>query len=442
MASIAQRVARLKGEGGLVLSPAMVTQAAEASGHRWRDRLLDPATTLRLFMLQILHGNVACRAVRHLSGLRFSVTAYVNARHRLPLAMFTQLARALAGMAGAPDASAGLWHGHRVMLIDGTGLSMPDTPELQQHFGQPGRVQPGCGFPVMHVLWLFEAATGMIVDLVPNRWNTHDMADAAQLHPAMGQGDVLVGDRGFCSYAHIALLLSRGMHGVIRMHQRQIVDFRTNRRCRQQMPKARRKGRPTSVYERRLGRCDQVVRWVKPSSCPDWMDRADYAALPDQLSVRELRYTMPARAGFRTKRVTLVTTLLDAELYPKGELSELYQSRWQIEVNLRHVKQAMAMNVLRCKKVDGVLKELWMATLVYNVVRLSMLEAARRQGKPVDRMSFIDALDALRYRPPDAEPTDLITNPNRPGRHQPRCIKRPKDTYTYLTRPRETYSLC
>lgn len=446
MASIARRVAELKDGGSRVLTPAMVTAAAAAVGHRWRRRVLDPATTVALFTLQVLHGNVACRAVRHLAGMDFSVTAYANARMRLPVELFARLAWDLAWSARQAHEAFGRWRGHRVLLIDGSGLSMPDTPALQRAFGQPGRQLPGCprtpGFPVMHVVWLFDAASGLIVDLVHNRWNTHDLADASKLHPMLNEGDVLVGDRGFCSYAHLALLASQQLHAVLRVHQRTIVDFRNHRRSRQQLPKRRRAGRPTSRYVDKLGPRDQLVRWVKPNECPRWMDARHYAALPDELLVRELRYTPPKRRGYRSKQITLVTTLIDPRKYPKQELAELYHRRWQIEVNLRHLKQTMGMDVLRCQTVDGVLKELWMFMLVYNLVRLSMLDAAQRQGCDVDRISFIDALDAMRYRGRNAAGITLAVHPDRPGRHQPRRIKRPKDRYTYLTRPRDTYRLC
>jgi hypothetical protein len=445
MASIARRVTELKDDFQRVLTPAMVEAAAEAAGHRWRERVLGPTMTVALFMLQILHGNVACRAVRHLAGMDFTDTAYANARMRLPLDLFTRLAWMLTDATRQAHRALGRWHDHRVLLIDGSGLSMPDTPELQRRFGQPGRRKSNPrrpGFPVMHTRWLFDAATGLIVDLLHNRHDTHDMADAAKVHPMLEEGDVLVGDRGFCSYAHLALLARQGTHAVLRVHQRTIVDFRKNRKSQDQLPKARRRGRPTSRFVRKLGRHDQLVRWLKPAECPNWIDEQVYATLPDELLLRELRYTPPKRNGYRSKQITLVTTLTDADAYAKDDLAELYHSRWQIEINLRHLKQTMGMDVLRCKSVEGVLKELWMFMLVYNIVRSRMLNAADRQGCDVDRISFIDALDAMRYRGSADDDIVLIVHPLRPGRHQPRRIKRPKDRYTYLTRPRSTYRLC
>jgi hypothetical protein len=325
-----------------------------------------------------------------------------------------------------------------VLLIDGTGVSMPDAPGLQRAFGQPGNAKAGCGFPVMHVLWVFDAAAGLIADFVTARWNRHDLADASKLHALMRPGDVLVGDRAFGSYAHLALLLQGQMHAVFRAHQRTIVDFTPGRKSKKHKAKRRRKGVPGSRYLKRLGAFDQLVEYVRPRERPGWMSVDQYAQLPDTIVVRELRYTV-SRKGCRTHAVTLVTTLTDPDAYTRDALAELYQSRWRIETNLGYLKTTMKMDVLRCKTADGVMKELWAYVIVYNLVRLLMLEAARRRGVTPDRVSFIDALDVLRHRPPNGPVPILIVNPDRPGRHQPRVIKRRKDRYPAMTRPRHEY---
>ena len=182
---------------------------------------------------------------------------------------------------------------------------------------------------------------------------------------------------------------------------------------------------------------DQIVEYFKPREKPDWISAEEYDALPASITVRELQYRI-TRPGFRTRIVTLVTTLLDPRKYSKQELAKLYETRWRIETNLRHLKQTMHMDVLRCKTVEGVRKELWMYLIVYNQVRLFMLGTAERQGVPPDRISFIDALEALRQHGPTAAAMlKLVVNPHRPGRHEPRVIKRKKDRYTYMTRPRD-----
>jgi hypothetical protein len=158
--------------------------------------------------------------------------------------------------------------------------------------------------------------------------------------------------------------------------------------------------------------------------------------LPATVQVRELRYRTPQR-GHRTRVITLVTTLLDSEAYPANDLAELYLGRWQTEVNFRHLKTTMGMEVLHCKHVDGVLKELHMFAIAYNLVRLVMVEASRRQETPLDRISFVDALRWLRDVKPGTDLTELVVNPSRPDRVEPRVIKRRMKPYTVMTKPRD-----
>jgi len=261
------------------------------------------------------------------------------------------------------------------------------------------------------------------------------MAQVAQMHPELRKGDVLVGDRAFCSFAHFALLCRRKLHGVFRIHQRQLVDF-TPGRPYNEVGKKRRKGLPTSRWLRRLGVRDQLVEWFKPKDRPEWLTAEQYAALPASLVIRELRYRV-TQAGFRTQEVTLATTLLDAEVYPAEALAELYKTRWQVEINLRHLKETMGLDVLRCETKGGVLKELAVFALVYNLVRVVMCEAARRQGVAVERISFIDAWRWLSSAPPGSPLPELIVNPDRPNRVEPRVRKRRPKEYPLMKRPRD-----
>ncbi len=437
MASITWATRRVKDDVQVWINEPMVRQACAAAKHVWRDRVLPPWVTVRLFALQVLWGNVACRAVTHLSELAFTAQAYCRARMRLPIDVFGSIAASLTREARQSTHDFGRWKGHRVLHLDGTGLSMPDEQVLRDTYGQPTGQQPGCGFPVMHVLWLFDAATGLIIDFIADKCHTHDMAHAVKLHTLMEEDDVAVADCAFASFAHLALLLQEKRHGVFRVHQRQIVNFRPGRKSRGQSPKSKRKGTPTSRWIKKLGKQDQIVEYVKPKTRPTWMDPAAYQALPATIIVRELRYTIKQR-GLRTKQVTLVTTLLDEQIYSKAELAELYGARWQVETNLKHLKQTMGMDVLRSKTTLGVQKELWVYLIVYNQVRLFMIDAAQRQGVEADRISFIDALDALRHRGPHVAATITLTvHPKRPSRDQPRVIKRRKDRYSYMTKPRD-----
>jgi hypothetical protein len=178
------------------------------------------------------------------------------------------------------------------------------------------------------------------------------------------------------------------------------------------------------------------VEWIKPNDRPGWMTQADYDALPASITVRELRYHT-VTPGFRTRAVTLVTTLLEATEYPAEALAALYRRRWQVETNLRHLKTTLGLDVLRCQSVDGVLKEMWMFVLVYNLVRMVMLEAARRQGVQPDRISFIDAARWLAFAPPEQPLPALGMIPYRPDRIEPRVLKRRMKEFPLMKQPRE-----
>lgn len=400
--------------------------------YRWRDRQLDPWTTLHLFILQVCHHNTAMTHLPGLSGERFSGAAYCRARQRLGLEVIRRIVDAFARGIGRSD-PVSTWHGHRVMLIDGSGFSMPDTPELQSHFGQPGGQQPGCGFPVAHMLALIDATAGFLYDVIIAPLRTHEMAHAAQLHPRLVPGDIVVGDRGFCSYAHLALILQANLHGVLRVHQRQIVNFHPHRPCARD---SQGKGLPTSRWVRRLGKGDQLVAWPRPTSPPKWMTREAFQKLPEEILVREVRFRIHDRTR-RVREVTLVTTLLDPQRYPAAEIARLYRLRWQVEVDLRDLKMTLGMDVLKSRKVETVMKEAYVFTLVYNLVRLVAVKAARRQRVCPNRVSFIDALRWLQPPKPDAPLPELVINPMRPDRVEPRCRKRRPKQYPLMKEPRD-----
>lgn len=431
--NIAQIIRQFKADVAETLLPATIKEVCQSIGHEWRDRILTPVVTLHAFLLQVLHGNIACSGVSRLLGKTFSAAAYCDARMRLPVELFEQLLQRV-GEALAPEMnSEGRWRGHRTWIMDGSSFSMPDTPQLQQHFGQPGAQAVGCGFPVARMLCLFHAGLGFLQRVLASPLRTHDMAHAAIMHPEMEDGDILVGDRGFASFAHLALLSRQKLHGVFRCHQKQIVNFRPGRKhTTQRKPN---KGQPRSRWLRRLGHWDQLVEYTKLNVKPKWMSTEEYATLPEAIVVRELRYRV-LQKGRRTRVITLVTTLLDAHAYPVSELAALYERRWQVEVNLRHLKTTMGMEVLHSKTVAGVTKELYMFTLVYNLVRLIMLRAAQRQQAPVDRVSFVDALRWLRLAQPETALTALIVNPQRQYRFEPRVRKRRPKQYPLMTKPR------
>ena len=417
------------------LEPEAILSACRGAGHFWRKCILNPVAIVHWFVIQVAYGNTSLEHVARLSGGLFTGEAYCLARALLPLAVFQLVLYGLVKALVPITDAEGLWRGHRTLLIDGSAFSMPDTPELQKAFGQPGAQKPGCGFPVAKILALFHAGTGVLLKVMAMPLRSHEMASVGGIHPDLKPNDVAVADRGFCSFAHLAMLTKDGVFALFRMHQRQIVDFTPNRPHARPGEKRAAKGLPRSRWLRRLGVLDQLVEWFKPEDRPEWMTAEQYAALPETLIVRELRYHV-GRPGFRTRTVTLVTTLLDAALYPLDALAELYGVRWRVELNLRHLKTTMKMDVLKCKTVEGVLKELTVYAIVYNLVRMVMVEAARRQGVDVERISFVDALRWL----VDAKPGDglpkLVVNPDRPGRYEPRVRKRRPKQYPLMNKPR------
>jgi hypothetical protein len=248
----------------------------------------------------------------------------------------------------------------------------------------------------------------------------------------------LPGDRGFCSYAHLAILLNRNQHAVFRAHQRQIIDFTPGRpQAAPGKAKKRREVviRPHSRWVLSQGESDQVVIWSKPKSQPRWLPKDEYASLQEEVMLRELRYKIYT-PGYRVGEVTLVTTLLDASVYPAEALADLYFRRWQVEVYLRDLKITLKMDVLKCKTVDGVLKELAVFALVYNLVRSVACRAAKAQGVAADRVSVTDAVRWLVGAEGDEDLSVILTIPKRKGRVEPRVKKRRPKQYDLMTKPR------
>ncbi len=426
---------RLRQDVARRLDPEAIRSACHDAGHHWRNRVLNPVAIVHWFVLQVLRGNAAVEHVSLLGDRRFTGSAYCQARARLPLAVLQTLLCNLIAALFADTQVEGRWRGHRTLLIDGSGFSMPDTPELQKKFGQPGNQQPGCGFPAAKILALFHAGTGALLHVAALPLRTHDMSGVRGIPAHLKPHDVLVGDRGFCSFAHLAMLLQGGFHAVFRAHQRRIVDFTPQRPHRRGGADGMSTHPPRSRWVRNLGALDQVVEWFQPQQAPKWMSAAEFASLPDVIMIRELRYEVGGR-GFRTTTVTLVTTLLDATLYPAESLAELYGARWRVEVNLRHLKTTMKMDVLKCKTVDGVLKELTVYAIVYNLVCVVMMEGARRRGVRIERISFVDALRWLLEASPGDEPARLVVNRVRVGRVEPRVRKRRPKQYPLQRKPR------
>ena len=442
MVSIDEEVGAIKQDASRLLNENRILEWCRQSRYfPEADGPLPPPTLIALFMQQIACGNVSCDQVRLMGKDAFTASAYCQARMRLPLAVITTLAREVYQKVSDPiEGDEGyLWRGHRVLLIDSTSFSMPDTPELLAYFGQSGQQKEGCGFPIAHLLMLFNARTGLAVDAITAPLRTHEMSLASNTHAQMSEGDLVIGDDSFGSYAHLALLRERGMRGLFPAHHIRIVDFTPDRPCIEPGKVARSKdaqGMPRSRWVKSLGKTDQIVEWFKPKNKPPWMSTAQWKQLPDTMMVREVRRTT-VRPGFRPVTLTFVTTLLDPKKYPPDELFALRLRRWDVETDIRHLKTTMGMEVLHCKSVEGVQKELWMFLLIYNLVRAVMVAAAKRQKVSVSRISFASALHWMRCaRAGDTLPRLAIV-PHRPNRLEPRVLKRRPKPYDLMIRPRK-----
>jgi hypothetical protein len=451
MAAFDLALSRVRDGTGDFLSPDQINQLARDDGHVFRDTKLTPGNTLRLFAQQIAAGNIACSAVHHLAGVEFSDTAWCQARGRLPMDLIQQVHRRFIDdtrreldRTGTVGDGRYHWRGHRLFAVDGSTDSMPDTPALRTHYGVPSGVREGLGFPMSHLLLLMDHRSGLLIDCVDSPMNTSDPSQTPPMHAHLREGDILLADVAFVGWGHLALISRQKLHAIMPVHQRRIINFTPRREhANPRKGKATRHvGKPRSPVLKTLGVDDQLVAYPKPIEKPAWMDQQQWESLPESITVREIRRTIK-RHGFRpivVTIVTIVTTLLEPEQYPADELVDLRLTRWMIETNLRHLKITLGMDVLKCKTVEGVRKERLMFLLVYNLLRRLMLQAAQSQEVNVNRLSFADTLAWLRCGDITTMPV-IKLNPLRPGRLEPRVLKRAKKQFPHMTRPREELKL-
>lgn len=386
-----------------------IAAICRARNYTYRDRLLTPAITLQLFCLQVLYANTAITHLRQLTGIHFASSSYSDARKRIPLNIFQDILehQTMNLMNYFYNQTPLVAPSRRLLVVDAVTFSMPDTKKLRSHFGFPTGQKEGVGYPVGKAMALLDYNTGMFIRLLPVPLFTHDMRGVMRLHPDSKKGDILLGDTAFCSFAHFCLLRERGVDGVFHLHQR----------------------RPKEAG---------VKRWERPQQIPAWMTAEQFNTLPEYMDIRVVKHTV-AEKGFRTKEIFIATTLMDEEEWPDEAIADLYLKRWNIEVCFKHLKTTMKMEVLKCKSVEGVQKELAVYLMVYNAARRAMLEAAKQQGiEDAWRISFIDAVRWISARLmglPGVE--KLIVNPFRPGRFDPRVRRRRPKTYPLMMEPRE-----
>jgi len=426
-----------------LLPAGLLSQADE--GVNSRERLYSLRCTFWAFLWQMLNPGASCReAVRQIQALFCwagtgavdeGTSAYCQARARLPLDILQRARQAAAQHAEKllPERF-GQWHGWRPKVLDGTTVSLADTPKNQAAYPQSASQKPGCGFPLMRLVGLFSLSSGALLGYAKGNKHLAELPLLFRLRQLFEPGDLLLADRGFASYVLIALLEMLGVACLFRLHQARPHDMRRGIR---------------------LGKKDRLWVWSKPKQKPRYLPKSLWRRIPEELIVRVLQ--VPLRIpGFRTQSVTLVTTLSDEQAYPAAELAQLYLRRWRIELWWRHLKTTMGMEVLRCQTPAMVHKELEMYLVGYNFIRGLIAQSASLYDRPVEQISFKGAVDTVRqYSPLIAQArsrkkqsgllrqvlqtlaSDLV--PERLGRREPRAVKRRLKPYPLLTKPRHVF---
>ena len=358
---------------------------------------------------------------------------YCRARAKLPPAVLQTLTGHVAEGLDAQAPQWWLWHGRHGKLVDGFTFTMPDTPANQQAFPQLTSQEPGVGFPIARACAVLSLATGAIHDLAMGPYQGKETGEPALLREILDsfhRGDVAVFDRCFCSYMMLALLQCRGVDVCARRHQCRQTDLRR---------------------AKRLGAGDWLVTWVRPQR-PDWMAQETYAAIPQTLTLREVTFDV-SEPGKRTERITVVTTLTDPATYPAEDIAELYGFRWNAELDILQIKQTLHLDHLRCKSPEMIVREVWVTLLAYNLIRKVIATAAAVHDKQPRQLGFTLACQTVlsswlllatdSCRDPgatwDAALEHIAANEvaNRPGRIEPRVLKRRRHRYPLMTQPRE-----
>ena len=418
--------------------------SSEEDGPNSRNRVFTLRLTFECFVWQLLKPKTSCReVVRQVQALLRlqdrapvdeSDSAYIQARQRFPK---ERLQKALSATAQAADRRVGAngqLGGRPVKVVDGSTIQLPDTPRNQKRYPQPTSQKPGCGFPVIRFVALLSLNSGAILQVVWDSLHSHDLRLFRRLWEHLRQGDIILGDRAFGEYSTLAQLPKQGVDVVARLHHQRKVDFRK---------------------AKRLAKDDGLFVWTKGYEPSGLATARQWQQMPDQILVRILRFTATIR-GFRNRRVTLVTTLLDPQRYPARQIIALYGRRWSLELCFRDLKTTMGMETLRCHSPEMAEKELLAYLVAHNLVRCVMAEAVACYQVPLERISLKGSLDALRqYSAAMAQARnqklrrqlweDLLLNlardlvPWRPNRREPRAVKHRPKPYPLLNQPRRRF---
>jgi hypothetical protein len=436
------------GEISAQFSEEITPELVEKHASTKRSRIYSHSVTFWAFLTQVFSEDASCaKAVvgvqqwcrqLHLPVPSPNTTSFVKARQRLPEEMLRGIHHDLLDQFSRHRSDGDLWRGHVVKAVDGTSAQMPDTPSNQAKYPQPSSQAPGCGFPVVQIIGVINLINGAWEEFVESELRVHEHRGFDLLFPFIAKNEILVADRAYTSFELIARLQAQESHLIGRHHQARKLDFRKGRK---------------------IGLNDRLQTWTKPGSQPrgSSLSKEEWERLPEQMEVRIIRVKGPGRTGKPTTKY-LVTTLLDPVRYPAEEVGSLYFHRWEIELRIRDIKTTMGMEMLRTQSPEMIRKEIMMHMIAYNALRLLMLKAGKKHGQNPRRLSFKGALQVLKttvsgfvgawkkLRLRKRERDNVLwmlserSVPDRPGRNEPRKLKRRPKSYGWLKKPRREYS--
>lgn len=416
----------------LLMNQSCIKSILEQSMPDHRERIFTPTFTLHVFNRQVMGLNKSCRGalmevlpeylIRTRSSFSTNTGAYCKARQRLPESFISDMTKASGEYLQNIASKSFKWKNREVKIVDGTTVSMPDTSENQEQYPQNPAQKKNLGFPITRLTAIISLSSGAVLNIAIGDYFSSEHGLLRGMLDELSEGDILLGDRYYCSYFLLAHLQKLNIDAVFKINANRKIDFRKGQ-C--------------------LGYHDHIVAWEK-NQRPTWMDKKTYDELPCVIYMREIK----------KGNNIIVTTLFDANKYPKNELIELYAQRWQIELDLRSIKEVMGMSILRCKTPAMIRKEIWMHILVYNLIRLILMQCALIHKICPRNLSFTAALQAI---PPFYKVMKInkakeirqilyqhlllaiVQHPigNRPGRVEPREIKRRPKTYKLLLKPRQ-----
>lgn len=421
-------------------------RSESVSNHCWRNRVFNQWRTFWVFLGQVLSiSQNCCEALRKAQAwlwykekkISSNTAAFCKARIRLEQCCLDKINQEVIDQQQSQVPSHRLWYGRHVKVVDGSSVSMPDTEENQALYPQPSGQKKGCGFPVMRIVAVFSLVTGLMLDCRKGSLHVHERILWHDAWACLDEGDIALGDRGFCSFADYWMLREKKVDCVMRLHQM----------------------RKENKIIKRFSKNDYLVQWKKgnKSSKPDWVRPEQWEQMPQEMTVRHVRVSVRI-PGFRTKEIIIATTLLDEKKYPAHALAELYRRRWMAELFLRDIKTTMRMDILRCKTPDMVHKELAIFIIAYNLIRSLIWKAALKKGIDPYRISFKGAIVTIRQWAPLMAVMEekekkrqfmemllqIIASNTIPlrkkQRREPRAIKRrPNANYQLLTKPRTEF---